>query len=331
LLFESDGFEPFRIYRYNKSSEWIIYPIDTIESNDPWAVNMNLKSIDENDCIIVARNILKKYNETVAVDGIDLDVRRGEIFGFLGPNGAGKTTTIRILSTLTDFNEGSVLVDGHDILKEPNEAKTKMGIIQQHISLDKDLTVWENMYHRALMQQMPKAQIETRMKELVDYFSMGEYMNRKIDSLSGGWKKRAAIVSAMIHSPKVIFLDEPTVGLDIKARRLLWDLIRLLNKDGTTIFLTTHYIEEAQILCDRVGIIDNGKIVALGTPQELASEIGEYAVVVTDVNGKSEYKYFEDRKSASEYGSGIETGEVLVRKTNLEDCFVELTGRTVES
>ena len=292
---------------------------------------MNLKSIDENDCIIVARNILKKYNETVAVDGIDLDVRRGEIFGFLGPNGAGKTTTIRILSTLTDFNEGSVLVDGHDILKEPNEAKTKMGIIQQHISLDKDLTVWENMYHRALMQQMPKAQIETRMKELVDYFSMGEYMNRKIDSLSGGWKKRAAIVSAMIHSPKVIFLDEPTVGLDIKARRLLWDLIRLLNKDGTTIFLTTHYIEEAQILCDRVGIIDNGKIVALGTPQELASEIGEYAVVVTDVNGKSEYKYFEDRKSASEYGSGIETGEVLVRKTNLEDCFVELTGRTVES
>ena len=117
---------------------------------------MNLKSIDENDCIIVARNILKKYNETVAVDGIDLDVRRGEIFGFLGPNGAGKTTTIRILSTLTDFNEGSVLVDGHDILKEPNEAKTKMGIIQQHISLDKDLTVWENMYHRALMQQMPK-------------------------------------------------------------------------------------------------------------------------------------------------------------------------------
>ena len=156
-------------------------------------------------------------------------------------------------------------------------------------------------------------------------------MDRKIDSLSGGWKKRAAIVSAMIHSPKVIFLDEPTVGLDIKARRLLWDLIRLLNKDGTTIFLTTHYIEEAQILCDRVGIIDNGKIVALGTPQELASEIGEYAVVVTDVNGKSEYKYFEDRKSASEYGSGIETGEVLVRKTNLEDCFVELTGRTVES
>ncbi len=292
---------------------------------------MNLKSIDENDCIIVARNILKKYDETVAVDGIDLDVRRGEIFGFLGPNGAGKTTTIRILSTLTDFNEGSVLVDGHDILKEPNEAKTKMGIIQQHISLDKDLTVWENMYHRALMQQMPKAQIETRMKELVDYFSMGEYMDRKIDSLSGGWKKRAAIVSAMIHSPKVIFLDEPTVGLDIKARRLLWDLIRLLNKDGTTIFLTTHYIEEAQILCDRVGIIDNGKIVALGTPQELASEIGEYAVVVTDVNGKSEYKYFEDRKSASEYGSGIETGEVLVRKTNLEDCFVELTGRTVES
>ncbi len=291
---------------------------------------MDTQTSDNDNDIIVATGIVKKYGEKAAVNGVDLRLKRGEVFGFLGPNGAGKTTTIRILSTLTNFDEGKVFVDGFDISKNPNEAKTRMGIIQQHISLDKDLTVWENMYHRALMQQIPKNKIEARLNELSDYFSLGEYMNRKIDSLSGGWKKRVSIVSAMVHSPKVIFLDEPTVGLDIKARRLLWDLIRLLNKDGTTVFLTTHYIEEAQLLCDRVGIIDEGKIIALGTPKELASKVGEYTVVVTDSEGRAEYAYFRDRDSAAEYSAGITKGEVLVRKTNLEDCFVELTGKKVK-
>lgn len=291
---------------------------------------MGTRTINENDDIIVATGVVKRYGSKAAVDGVDLRLKRGEVFGFLGPNGAGKTTTVRILSTLTNFDEGQIFVDGFDIVKNPNEAKTRMGIIQQQISLDKDLTVGENMYHRALMQQLPKDKIEARMKELVEYFSLGEYMDRKIDSLSGGWKKRVAIVSAMVHSPKVIFLDEPTVGLDIKARRLLWDLIRLLNKDGTTVFLTTHYIEEAQLLCDRVGIIDEGKIIALGTPKELASRVGEYTVVITDSEGRAEYAHFKDRDSATEYSAGITKGEVLVRRTNLEDCFVELTGKKVK-
>lgn len=291
---------------------------------------MGTRTINENDDIIVATGVVKRYGSKAAVDGVDLRLKRGEVFGFLGPNGAGKTTTVRILSTLTNFDEGQIFVDGFDIVKNPNEAKTRMGIIQQQISLDKDLTVGENMYHRALMQQLPKDKIEARIKELVEYFSLGEYMDRKIDSLSGGWKKRVAIVSAMVHSPKVIFLDEPTVGLDIKARRLLWDLIRLLNKDGTTVFLTTHYIEEAQLLCDRVGIIDEGKIIALGTPKELASRVGEYTVVITDSEGRAEYAYFKDRDSATEYSAGITKGEVLVRRTNLEDCFVELTGKKVK-
>jgi ABC-2 type transport system ATP-binding protein len=291
---------------------------------------MEKNEADTEDNIITASGVVKKYGNKAAVNRVDLNIRRGEIFGFLGPNGAGKTTTVRILSTLTNFDEGQIFVDGFDITKNPSEAKTRMGIIQQHISLDKDLTVWENMYHRALMQQIPKNRINLRLKELSDYFSLGEYMDRKIDSLSGGWKKRVAIVCAMVHSPKVIFLDEPTVGLDIKARRLLWDLIRLLNRDGTTVFLTTHYIEEAQMLCDRVGIIDEGKIIALGTPKELAGRVGEYTVAVTDSEGKTEYRYFRDRNSAAEYGAGTANGEVLIRKTNLEDCFVELTGKKVK-
>ncbi len=282
------------------------------------------------DYIITTNNLVKKYDQKVALDGIGLKVKRGEIYGFLGPNGAGKTTTVRILSTLADYDSGTVIVNGYDLKKNHVKAKVSVGIIQQHISLDKDLTVMENMRHRALMHQIPKVKREKRIAELIEYFSLEEYLDSKIDSLSGGWKKRVSVICAMIHSPEIIFLDEPTVGLDIKARRLLWELIRLLNRDGTTVFLTTHYIEEAQALCDRVGIIDNGIIIADGTPSDLSESLGKFTVVATDSDGKSVYRYFPDRKSASEYGNSVINGEILIRKTNLEDCFVELTGRTVK-
>jgi len=283
----------------------------------------------ESDDIIVATNLVKKYGEKYALDGIDLRIKRGEIFGFLGPNGAGKTTTVRILSTLTDYDKGSASIDGFDIKKCPTEAKVRIGVIQQSISLDKDLTVWENMNHRALMYQMTKKERVSRIEELTEYFSLSEYLDRKIDSLSGGWKKRVAIVCTMVHSPTIVFLDEPTVGLDIKARRLLWDLIRLLNKKGTTVFLTTHYIEEAENLCDRVGIIDEGEIIALGTPEKLSSDVGKFTVEYTNAEGQTTYEYFQDMESASVSASKFPSGEVLMRKTNLEDCFVELTGKKV--
>ncbi|MGI6472299.1 MAG: ABC transporter ATP-binding protein [Candidatus Methanomethylophilaceae archaeon] len=287
--------------------------------------------MSDEDYIIIAENLVKRYDQKVALNGIDLKVKRGEIYGFLGPNGAGKTTAVRILSTLTDFDGGTVIINGHNLKKNIMKAKVSVGVIQQHISLDKDLTVMENMRHRALMHQIPKNKREERIAELIEYFSLDEYLDSKIDSLSGGWKKRVSIICAIIHSPEIIFLDEPTVGLDIKARRLLWELIRLLNKDGTTVFLTTHYIEEAQALCDRVGIIDNGKIIADGTPSDLSESLGKFTVVATDPDGKSVYKYFPDRASASEYGNSMTNGEILIRRTNLEDCFVELTGRTVKN
>jgi len=280
--------------------------------------------------VIEVRGLVKRFGNKVAVDSIDLDVYNGEIFAFLGPNGAGKTTTVRVLSTLTDFDEGIVKVDGYDIREHSNQAKRRMGVIQQHISLDKDLTVWENMMQHTMYHKIPKSERRNRIDELVRYVGLEEYTNYMVNSLSGGWKKRVSIVCALLHNPKILFLDEPTAGLDIQARRMLWDLIKKLNMDGTTTFLTTHYIEEAEALCHRVGIINNGKIIALGTPQELTDRIGKVAVEHFNNSGKTEYNYFRDRDSANSYAATL-TGQerVVIRRTSLEDCFVELTGTTV--
>ena len=280
--------------------------------------------------IIEVKGLVKRFGNKVAVDSIDLDVYNGEIFAFLGPNGAGKTTTVRVLSTLTDFDEGIVKVDGYDIREHSNQAKRRMGVIQQHISLDKDLTVWENMMQHTMYHKIPKSERRNRIDELVRYVGLEEYTDYMVNSLSGGWKKRVSIVCALLHNPKILFLDEPTAGLDIQARRMLWDLIKKLNMDGTTTFLTTHYIEEAEALCHRVGIINNGKIIALGTPQELTDRIGKVTVEHFNNYGKTKYNYFKDRDSANAYTATL-TGQerVIIRRTSLEDCFVELTGTTV--
>ena len=280
--------------------------------------------------IIRIENLVKKYGNKLALDGLDLSVHEGEIFGYLGPNGAGKTTTVRVISTLTNYDSGKVLVDGHDVKKEPHEAKKRMGVIQQQISLDKDLTIRENMIVHCMHHMMGKKEREERIAEMSKYVDLEDYMDRTVDSLSGGWKKRAAIICSVLHSPKVLFLDEPTAGLDIQARRLLWDLVRALNKGGTTIFVTTHYIEEAEALCDRVGIIDHGKLITVGKPQELCETVGSTVVEYTERNGITEYKCFKKRDEADEFVKGLGDCEnILIRKTNLEDVFVELTGKAV--
>jgi len=281
--------------------------------------------------IIVAEGIVKKYGDKAAIDGLDLRIKEGDMFGFLGPNGAGKTTTVRVISTMTDFSEGSVSVGGYDIIKNPREAKRLMGVIQQHISLDKDLTVKENMMHHAMMHKIPAAERKRRIGELAKHVGLDEYLDRMIDSLSGGWKKRAAIVCSLLHEPKVLFLDEPTVGLDIQARRMLWDLMRKLNESGTTIFLTSHYIEEIESLCNNVGIINKGKLIALGSPEDLCNRIGSTAVEYYGPDKVTQYRYFSSRNDANDFASKLgETDTVLIRNTSLEDCFVELTGKKVE-
>lgn len=282
------------------------------------------------EAIIVAENLTKKYGEKVAVNGIDLRVEKGEIFGFLGPNGAGKTTTIRLITTLESRNAGKVTVNGFDIDKETLKAKTSIGVIQQHLSLDNDLTVIENMVSRGLQHKLPKKVRNERIEKMITALGIEEYRNHKVTALSGGWKKRVSIACALIHEPSILFLDEPTVGLDTMARRQIWDMVRNLNESGTTVFLTTHYIEEAEALCNRVAFIDKGNIIALDTPAELCTKVGNVAVEYRDSDSTTKQKYFADRETANEFAGSIQTtGSVIVRATNLEDCFVELTGKRV--
>ena len=281
--------------------------------------------------IIIIEGLVKTFGDKKALDGLDLRVGEGEFFGFLGPNGAGKTTTVRCISTLVRFDSGKILVDGIDVSEDPIKAKDRMGVIQQQISLDKDLTIRENMISHAMYHLIPKKEREKRIAELTEYFGLQEYLDKPVDSLSGGWKKRAAIVCAMLHEPKVLFLDEPTSGLDINARRLLWDVLKSLHQRGTTIFLTTHYIEEAESLCDRVGIINHGKVIALDEPRALCDRVGSTAVEYMD-DGKTQYKYFKSREEAKEFVSSLDnTDNVTIRSTNLEDVFVEMTGTSVGS
>lgn len=278
--------------------------------------------------VIEINNLVKKYGDKTAVDGISFSVHDGELFGFLGPNGAGKTTTVRCISTLTNITSGQVLVNGVDIIKDQTHAKQYIGVIQQQISLDKDLTIRENMISHAMYHGMGKKERDERISELTEYFGLGEYLDKPVDSLSGGWKKRAAIVCAMLHQPKVLFLDEPTTGLDINARRLLWDVVKRLNATGTTIVLTTHYIEEAQVLCDRVGIIDRGKIIALDTPRALINRTGK--MCVENLEGKKTvYRYFPSMAEAQQYVTDNKLEDAVMRRTSLEDVFVELTGKSV--
>lgn len=281
--------------------------------------------------IIVIEDLVKTFGDKKALDGLDLRVGEGEFFGFLGPNGAGKTTTVRCISTLVRFDSGRIFVDGINVSEDPIRAKDRMGVIQQQISLDKDLTIRENMISHAMYHLIPKKEREKRIAELTEYFGLQEYLDKPVDSLSGGWKKRAAIVCAMLHQPKVLFLDEPTSGLDINARRLLWDVLRSLHQRGTTIFLTTHYIEEAESLCDRVGIINHGKVIALDEPRVLCDRVGSTAVEYME-GGKTQYKYFKSREEAKEFVSSLDNSDnVTIRNTNLEDVFVEMTGTSVGS
>ncbi len=281
--------------------------------------------------IICTENLCKNYGSVKAVNNLNLCVHENEIFGFLGPNGAGKTTTIRVLTTLTRATSGSVCVGGYNVKEEPEKVKKIIGVVQQHLSLDRDLTVRENMEFHARLQHLDSSKRKQRIAELLEYVELTECADKMVDTLSGGMKKKAAIVCSLLHEPKLLFLDEPTVGLDAQARRRLWDLMRRLNKDGTTIFLTTHYIEEAEVLCNRVGIMHHGHLIAVDTPDALRKKVGSI-VVETLVNDKeTHYQFFADREAAANYVKTLpsEAKTVIIRDSNLEDVFIDQTGEKV--
>jgi ABC-2 type transport system ATP-binding protein len=282
--------------------------------------------------MITIEKLAKIYGNIKAVDNLDLEIRPGEVFGLLGPNGAGKTTTIRILTTLTKPTSGSVRVGNFDVLKNPREVKKTIGVVQQSISLDKDLTVQENMEMHARLHHLGNPERRKRISELLHYVGLKDDAGRMVINLSGGMKRRLMIARALVHNPALLFLDEPTAGLDAQSRRRLWELIRHMNMDGTTILLTTHYIEEAEALCGRVGIIHHGKLIALGTPLELRQRLGLVAVETLSNSKDTRYDYFPDREAAKSYAQQLpaEMKTIIVRESNLEDVFVELTGRKVD-
>ena len=283
--------------------------------------------IEVPDKVIEANGIVVKFGVFTAVDGIDISVNDGEIYGFLGPNGAGKTTTVKVLTTMMKPTSGKVTIGGFHADTEPTQARELIGVVQQHIALDKDISVRENIVCRAMLHKIPRDEIKVRLQELSDAIGLTPYLDKVAANLSGGWKRKVAIVSALMHTPKVLFLDEPTAGLDTQSRHMLWDMIRQMNKRGPTVFITTHYMDEAENLCDRVSIIDHGKIKDTGTPSELCGRLGRFTVEYDNEDGKRSYRFFQDRDSAHEFYSTVEDRNASIRGTHLEDVFLEETGR----
>jgi len=225
--------------------------------------------------VISVKDSSKKFKDFTAVDNISFDVHAGEIFAFLGPNGAGKSTTIKMLTTLLHPTHGTLLLSGHDVMKEQDAARKVFGIVFQDPSLDDDLTAYENLELHAVLYGVDKKTMRQRIEELMTLVELWDRKNSRVKTFSGGMKRRLEIARGLLHHPKILFLDEPTLGLDAQTRKLLWNYVEKLNEsEGMTIFFTTHYLEEAEAIADRIAIIDHGKIVAMGTTEELKQQTG---------------------------------------------------------
>ena len=279
--------------------------------------------------MIYINGLIKKFGDRLAVNNLSLEIKQGETFGLLGPNGAGKTTTIRTLTMLTRPTAGSITINGWQLPQDELAVKSVIGVVPQHLNLDIDLTAKENLDLHGRLHHMSRAVREQRISELLDYVELTERGNDMVNTFSGGMKRRLMIARALLHNPQVLFLDEPTVGLDPQVRRRLWDLIRRMNADGLTVLLTTHYIEEAENLCQRVAIMEKGRLIALNSPQALCERLGNYVVEWTESEG-TQYRFFTNRTEAAAFAGTLATNATL-RHTNLEDVFVELTGRRVSA
>jgi len=237
---------------------------------------------------IEVNSLIKKFGDFKAVDNISVQVEEGEIFGFLGPNGAGKSTTMMILTTLLKPTSGNVFVGGYDVVLNAKKVREKIGYVQQEISVDEFLTGRENLYLHARINQIPSNLIKSRIDDVLELVELGEKKDQAALTYSGGMRKRLDIANGLLSRPSVLFLDEPTVGLDIQTRRKIWGYIKKIRKDfGMTIFISTHYMEEADKLCDRIGIIDHGKIQIVDTPKSMKSAIGNEIISFNLVDGKA--------------------------------------------
>ena len=311
---------------------------------------MNTQSRGPLTAAVKARSLTKRFGEFTAVDSVDFDIHSGEAFGFLGPNGAGKTSTMRMIACLSPISGGSLQVLGLDPMHNGSQIRSRIGLVPQDDTLDLELTVRDNLFLYGRYFGIPKGELRERVDELLEFAQLTERANDRVDPLSGGMRRRLTIARALISSPELVILDEPTTGLDPQARHLLWDRLYRLKRAGVTLVITTHYMDEAEQLCDRLVVMDSGRIAALGSPQELIEKWSTREVV--ELRFESEGDEAHD-KALADLAERVEvlpdrlllyTDEgdatleevrsrgkfpiaALVRRSTLEDVFLHLTGR----
>jgi lipooligosaccharide transport system ATP-binding protein len=306
----------------------------------------------EGQPLIHARGLVKRFGDLVAVDGVDFDLQRGEAFGFLGPNGAGKTSTMRMIGCVSPVTDGTLRVFGLDPARDGVKIRGRLGVVPQLDTLDMELTVRENIVIYGRYFGLPRRALGTRADELLEFVQLTERANDKVEPLSGGMKRRLTIARSLVNDPEVMLLDEPTTGLDPQARHVVWDRLYRLKQSGVTLVLTTHYMDEAEQLCDRLVVMDKGKIAAEGSPRELIERYSTREVVeLRFENGRpDDFGYwteglvsrveslpdrvllYTDDGDAAAHGlhdRGLVPESVLVRRSTLEDVFLHLTGRSL--
>ena len=313
---------------------------------------------NRHDKAIEVLEITKKLGRTIAVDAVSFDVIDGEFFGFLGPNGAGKTTLIRMLTTLLKPDSGGAIVAGCNVVKEPDTVRRRIGVVPQAMTSDLDLTGYENMNIYGKFYGIPRKERQERIKQLLDTVGLAARADELVAAYSGGMRRRLEIARVLVHRPEILFLDEPTIGLDPQSRHLIWEIIgKFRRRDSMTVFLTTHYMEEADALCDRVAIIDSGKVIALGSPEDLKARIPgndivslTIADISTGIAGKIEDLPFVHKLNVEDNAVRVyvdngaqnlpvlienitqEGGKVLsatIQEQSLEDVFIHYTGKSI--
>ena len=304
------------------------------------------------EILVEARGLTKKFGDFTAVDAVDFDIHKGEAFGFLGPNGAGKTSTMKMITTVSPITDGKLTVFGLDPAAQGRDIRRRIGVVPQEDNLDQELTVSENLYVYGRYHDMSRSEINPRIEELLQFAQLSDRKDSRVEPLSGGMKRRLTIARSLINEPDLVILDEPTTGLDPQARHLLWDRLYRLKQEGATLIITTHYMDEAEQLCDRLVVMDKGKIVAEGSPRGLieqyaprevlelrfADDQKDQAVMMIDgVAARSEvladrvllYTDNADETQIALHERGVFPEQILVRRSSLEDVFLRLTGRSL--
>jgi len=277
--------------------------------------------------MIKTRNLTKEYNAKVVVDSVNLTIGDGVSFGLLGPNGTGKTTILKMIASLVEPDLGSVEINDQMMDRSCKKIKSELGMVSQHYSLHREMTPVEVLNLHGMLHRIPRKIRKKRIDDLLKFADMDVDRDKLVDKLSGGNKRKLMILRSVMHGPSILFLDEPTVGLDASIRRSIWDLLKKLKEDGMTILITTHYIDEAYALCDEIAMIMDGKIISQNSPQKYMDEIPD--IVVESFDGeRTSYEFFDDRHKASMYAENIHRN-VLIRKTNLEDVYIKKTNKRI--